>query len=155
MVAIIHGERIGRTGRLVVGCSAAVFDATGERVLITRRTDNGQWCLPGGHAEAGESVAEACEREILEETGLVVRVRRLIGVYSDPHRVAQYADGNRYHAITLNFEAERIGGELITSDETSAAGFYSPQEIAGMDFMMDLYDRIEDAFAGQEAAFIR
>ena len=155
MVAIIQGERIGKTGKLVIGCSAAIFDAARERVLITRRTDNGQWCLPGGHVEAGESVAEACVREILEETGLEVAVVRLIGIYSDPHRVAQYADGNRYHAITLNFEARVVGGSLRTSDETSEAGFYTPEEIAARDFMMPLYDRITDAFLGQEAAIIR
>jgi ADP-ribose pyrophosphatase YjhB (NUDIX family) len=155
MVAIIQGERIGKTGRLVLGCSAAIFDETRQKVLITRRTDNGQWCLPGGHVEAGESVAEACVREILEETGLKVEVVRLIGIYSDPHRVAQYADGNRYHAVTLNFEARVVGGSLCTSDETSDAGYYTAEEIAEMDFMMPLYDRIIDSFLGQEAAIIR
>jgi ADP-ribose pyrophosphatase YjhB (NUDIX family) len=44
-----------------LGCSAAIFDERG-RILLTRRADNGQWCLPGGRMESGESAAEACER---------------------------------------------------------------------------------------------
>jgi 8-oxo-dGTP pyrophosphatase MutT (NUDIX family) len=49
-----------------------VFDEERTKVLLTRRTDNGRWCLPGGGIDSGESAAEACEREALEETGLVV-----------------------------------------------------------------------------------
>lgn len=155
MVAILQGERIGKTGKLAVGCSAVIFDETRERVLIVRRTDNGQWCLPGGHMEAGESVAETCVREIYEETGLEVEVVRLTGVYSDPNRVAQYADGNRYHPVTLNFEARVIRGSLRSSEETSEMGYFTPQEIAAMDFMMHLYERVTDAFLGEAAAIIR
>lgn len=155
MVTIIQGERIGRTGELAVGCEAAIFDESGERILIIRRRDNGQWCQPGGHIEPGESVAEACAREVKEETGLEVEVVRLVGIYSDPHRVAQYADGNRYHAIVLSFEARVVGGSLHDSDESSEMGFYTMEEIAAMDYMMPLFNRIEDAFARQEAAVIR
>lgn len=155
MVAIIQGERIGRTGVLAVGCEAAIFDESGERILIIRRRDNGQWCQPGGHIEPGESVAEACAREVKEETGLEVEVVRLVGIYSDPHRVAEYADGNRFHAIVLSFEAQVIGGSLHDSDESSEMGFFTMEEIKRMDYMMPLFNRIEDAFAREEAAFIR
>ncbi len=129
MVAIIQGERIGKTGKLAVGCEAAIFDESGERILIIRRRDNGMWCQPGGHIEPGESVAEACAREVKEETGLEVEVVRLVGIYSDPHRVAEYADGNRFHAIVLSFEARVIGGSLHDSDESSEMGFFTPEEI--------------------------
>jgi 8-oxo-dGTP pyrophosphatase MutT (NUDIX family) len=44
----------------------------GERLLLTKRSDNGQWCLPGGGIDPGERPAEAAEREVLEETGLTV-----------------------------------------------------------------------------------
>ena len=81
MTQILYGERISKQGKIRLGCSAAMFDEHG-RILLTRRADNGQWCLPGGGMEPGESAAEACEREVLEETGLSVRVRRLVGVYS-------------------------------------------------------------------------
>jgi len=63
MTQVLYGERISRQGKIRLGCSAAIFDEQG-RIFLTRRTDNGQWCLPGGGMDAGESVAEACEREV-------------------------------------------------------------------------------------------
>jgi ADP-ribose pyrophosphatase YjhB (NUDIX family) len=154
-VKIIHGERVGRSGALLLCCSAVVFDRAGDKIVLTRRADNGRWCLPGGHVEAGESVAEACLREVQEETGLEVRLVRLTGVYSDPHRVVEYADGNRYHVVVLSFEAETAGGVLRTSSETTECGFFSRAEIESMDLMEHHAERIEDAFAGRTAAFIR
>lgn len=95
MAKYYEGDRIGRKGRLLLGCSATLFDEQRAKLLLTRRADNHRWCLPGGQVEAGESVTEACEREMWEETGLRVRVARLLGVYSSPHRLLEYADGIR------------------------------------------------------------
>ena len=151
----IYGERIGKLAILTPACSAVIFDSARTSVLLTRRTDNGRWCLPCGAMDPGESAAECCAREVLEETGLVVSVGRLLGVYSSPHRILEYADGNRRQGLTLSFEAEIIGGELGLSDETTAFGFFSPKQMESMDVMESSYDRVEDAFAGQEAAFVR
>ena len=151
----IYGERIGKLAILTPACGAVIFDSARTSVLLTRRTDNGRWCLPGGAMDPGESAAECCAREVLEETGLVVSVGRLLGVYSSPHRILEYADGNRRQGLSLSFEAEIIGGELGLSDETTAFGFFSPKQMESMDVMESSYDRVEDAFAGQEAAFVR
>jgi len=79
----------------------------------------------------------------------------LIGVYSDPHRVVEYEDGNRYHVVVLNFEGEAAGGGLRTSSETTECGFFSRGEIEEMDVMEHHRERIDDAFAEQMAAFVR
>lgn len=155
MAKVLHGERIGKTANLRVGCSATIFDETGERILLTRRTDNRRWCLPGGATDPGESVEETCVREVWEETGLQVRVVRLIGVYSSPDVVIKYADGNRWQVISLSFEAEVIGGELGLSDETTEVGYFTQVEIAAMDVMEHQLPRIADAWADEERAFIR
>lgn len=55
---VLIGERIGRLGKIRLGCSAAIFDESGTKVLLTQRADNGEWCLPGGLVEPGESVEE-------------------------------------------------------------------------------------------------
>ena len=89
MVKIVYGDRVGKQGKLTVGCTAIIFDPTRKKILLTRRQDNGRWCLPGGHMEAGENVSEACAREIWEETGLQARITRLIGIYSDPHMLLE------------------------------------------------------------------
>lgn len=155
MAKLLRGEGIGKTGKLRVGCSAVVFDAAREKILLTRRTDNGLWCIPGGAMDVGESAAQACEREMWEETGLRVRVTRLIGIYTSPDLVLEYSDGNRWQLVALSFEAQVIGGELGLSDETTAVGFFTPQEIGALDLMDHHRERIADALAGQTAAFVR
>ena len=88
----------------------------GGEMLLMQRSDNGQWGLPGGYVERGESVLDATAREVLEETGVVVAVDRLVGVYSDPARqVIAYPDGGRVQAVNLCFEARPVGeGEATT-----------------------------------------
>ena len=152
---LIYGERIGKLAKLTPACAAVIFDPTRQRVLLTLRSDNGRWCLPGGAIDPGESAAEACAREVLEETGLVVRVGRLVGVYSSPHRIIEYADGNRRQGLTLSFEAVPFGGELGLSDETTEAGYFTQEQMKAMDVMEPIYERVADAFAGEEAAFVR
>ena len=105
--------------------------------------------------DPGESASECCAREVLEETGLVVSVGRLIGVYSTPHRITEYADGNRKQALDLVFEAVRISGELSVSDETTKLGYFSPEQMKSMDVMELFHERVNDAFARKGAAFLR
>lgn len=105
--------------------------------------------------EPGESTFECCARELLEETGLVGRIGRLVGVYSSPHRIIEYADGNRRQGLTLIFEAEPIGGELCITDETTEVGYFSLEQMKCMDVMDPTREMVTDAFAGQEAAFVR
>lgn len=155
MVKIISGERIARQGRIFLGCCAVIFDEKREKILLTRRSDNGRWCLPGGQLEPGESVAEACTREVLEETGLTVHITKLIGTYSSPHRLHEYPDGNRFHIISLCFEAQPTAGDLSLSNETTEYGYFSPSEMETMDIMEPHVERIHDAFKANEQAFIR
>jgi ADP-ribose pyrophosphatase YjhB (NUDIX family) len=154
MTKVLYGERLGRQGQLRLGCSAIIFDEARQKVLLTKRTDNGQWCLPGGAMEAGESVTECCLREVLEETGLRVRLTRLVGVYSDPNQLVVYPDGNRVHVVVLNFEAEITNGEISLSNETTEIGFFTPEEIEGMQLLGRQKERIHDALVGQSATFV-
>ena len=155
MTRIIEGVRIGATAKLGPGCSAAIFDPTHTQIVLIRRTDNGRWCLPGGHMEAGESVTEACLREVWEETGLRVVLSALVGVYSNPHRVIEYADGNRYHIVTLHFAALPDSGTLTLGDETADIDYFSAAATAALDVMEHHRERIADSFTGQSLPFIR
>lgn len=155
MSKLVYGDRIGKDGQLRPGCSAIIYGENKEQVLLTRRSDNGRWCLPGGGMDPGESAAEACAREALEETGLIVRVGRLVGVYTTPNLVIVYADGNRIQPVAFSFEAEVIGGELTLSDETTEFGYFTLDEMKHMDLMEHHLERIIDAQAGQEAAIVK
>ena len=154
MTQILYGHRIGAQGKLRLGCSAAIFDNQGK-VLLTKRQDNGQWCLPSGGMESGESAAEACEREVLEETGLSVRVKRLVGVYSHPDQLTVYSETDKFQIVALHFEADVIGGELGLSDETSDFGYFTLAEIEELDMLGRHKERIIDTLANQKDAFLR
>ncbi len=154
MVKVIRGDRVGKQGRLAVGCSAVVLDSTGK-ILLIRRADNGRWAVPGGYMEPGESVTEACAREVWEETGIRVRVGRLTGVYNSPHIMVEYPDGNRFQLVMLCFAAEPVGGTLRTSEETTEVGYFSRADVENMDMSGFNRQRIDDALADQEIAFVR
>jgi ADP-ribose pyrophosphatase YjhB (NUDIX family) len=112
--------------------SAVVWRGPGcEELLLMQRSDNGHWGLPGGYVEPGESVVEAAQREVYEETGVRIRVGRLIGVYSDPNtQVIEYPDGRRVHAVNLCFEAVSLGQEEPTTPhETLALGFFEREAL--------------------------
>ena len=154
MTQVLYGERMSREGRLRLGCTAAIFDEQG-RIFLTRRTDNGQWCLPGGGMEPGESVAEACEREVWEETRLRVRVVRLVGVYSHPDQLVIYPDGNKAHIVALHFEAEMIDGTPALSNETTDFGYFSVEELAALDMFGRHQERILDTLEKRLHALIK
>ncbi len=152
---ILYGDRIGKTAELRVGCAAVVLDAPRQRVLLTRRTDNGLWCLPGGAMDAGESAPEAAIREVFEETGLVVEVTRLVGVYSTPDRVTRYPDGNTVQYLALCFEAVATGGELGLSDETIDVDWVRFDDMANLDIMANHDERVQDAVARHPHAVVK
>jgi len=155
MTHTLYGERIGKQGKLCLGYSAVLFDERHTKILLTRRTDNGMWCLPGGMIEAGESVAEGCEREVWEETGLRVCVIRLTGVYSDPHQVVVYPDGHQSHIVALNFEVELLSGQPSLSNETTCIDWFPVHEAVEMNLFHGHAERVRDTLAGKETAFIR
>ncbi len=151
MADVIQGDRVGKNAVLRPGASVIIFDDAREKVLLTRRADNGRWCLPGGGMDPGESAEETCVREALEETGLHVAVTRLVGIYTSPDLVVEYADGNVFQPVAFSFEAKIVGGELQLSDETTEFGYFGFSELGGVDLMEHHVERIEDARLGPGA----
>jgi 8-oxo-dGTP pyrophosphatase MutT (NUDIX family) len=154
MADLTIGDRVGRLGEIRCGAAAFIRDSEG-RILLTRRSDNGRWCLPGGHVDPGESVAEACIREVMEETGLAVEVIRMIGVYSSPDYLVSYPDGRRAQFVSVCLEARITSGSPAVSEETTEVGFFSLEEARRMDVMESHAQRIEDGILDREAAFVR
>jgi len=154
LTKIIYGDRIAKQGKIRLGCSAAIFDEE-RRVLLTRRKDNGQWCLPSGGVEPGESVAEGCEREVFEETGLSVKVKRFVGVYSHSDQLTVYSETDKFQIVALHFEAQVTGGTLGLSDETIDFAYFTMKEMEKLDMLGRHKERIVDTLADQPEAFIR
>ncbi len=97
-----------KANSIVVAVTAAVQNDRGELLLI-ERTDNGLWALPGGAQDIGESVVQAAQREVREETGLAVEITGLSGIYSDPRHVIAYGDGEVRQEFSLCFHARPVG----------------------------------------------
>lgn len=137
------------------GVAIVIFNKENQ-VLLQKRADVNLWGIPSGHVEPGETVEAAAVREVLEETGLKVKILRLIGVYSEPrYQVFQYPDGSVTHFVTCCFQAEVVGGDLTTSSpETLDLRYFScdnlPLNILKMDPLW-----LEDALAETTQAFIR
>jgi 8-oxo-dGTP pyrophosphatase MutT (NUDIX family) len=119
----------GKDLLIVPGAAAIVRDAHG-RVLVLKRSDDGQWDLPAGATDPGETPAETVQREVREESGLEVRATRIAGVFGGRAFRHTYPDGSRVEGLVTVFECERVGGELRHDDgEATAARFFAPDEM--------------------------
>ena len=154
MTWVIYGDGIGKAGELRLGSCAVIFSEDRRRVLLTRRMDNGLWCLPGGKMESGESVEECCRREVFEETGLEVRLRRLIAIYSNRDQLVIYPDDHKVQIVVLSFEAEITGGKLGLSDETTAAEYFTISDMESMPMHGRHLERVKDALLDQTTPII-
>jgi ADP-ribose pyrophosphatase YjhB (NUDIX family) len=94
-----------------------VHDAAGRLLLVRRANDpgRGQWSLPGGRVEPGESDVSAVARELHEETGLVVKVGSLIGSVQRPAPSGVF--------LIMDYQAEVVGGHLTAGDDATAAAW--------------------------------
>lgn len=141
--------------KLAPSAAAFVQDDQG-RVLLQKRADNGYWGLPAGHADVGESISETAVRETFEETGFIIKVDRLVGVYSDPtlFGVMRYPDGGITQFVSLCFACTITGGAIKISDESTDIGFFALDALPAP--LLESHKiRIADAVANQVAAFVR
>jgi ADP-ribose pyrophosphatase YjhB (NUDIX family) len=152
VITLAHGS--GRALAVRVSASAVILDGK-RQVLLQQRSDGGQWGLPGGGVEIGERVQDTVVREVREETGLVVRPLRLVGVYSEPKlQVVRYPDGNVWHYVTLCFECRVVRGRLTTCEETLALAYYPVHRLPRA-ILPHHRIRIRDALARRPAPFVR
>jgi mutator protein MutT len=114
--------------RPVLGVGAVIFDE--DRVLLIRRAHApllGEWSLPGGAVEVGETLEAATAREILEETGLVVEVRRLVEVVDRIHR---RDDGRvEYHFVIADYLCVPVGNCLVAGSDAADARWVPVTEL--------------------------
>jgi 8-oxo-dGTP diphosphatase len=133
-------DRIIKTPHVTV--DAVVMDK-GKILLVKRKNIPfiGQWALPGGFVERGETLKAAVSREALEETGLKVVPQKIIGIYDDPKR-----DPLRGHVVTVGFLCKLMGGRLRPQfEEVKETRFFPVQEISRLKIAFDHRKIITDA----------
>ncbi len=114
------------------------------KIILARRQDTEKWSLPGGIVDWGEDLLHCAQRELLEETGFtLVRVERLVGVYSSPDR------DPRFHAITVAIAVEVSGSAQITDTaEILEVKAFEPSAIPLDRLSHDHSQQLQDYFNG-------
>jgi ADP-ribose pyrophosphatase YjhB (NUDIX family) len=123
-----HDPAAPKANSLVPGGSALVTDQHG-RILMQRRTDSGNWSLPGGVMDIGETLQQCVIREVKEETGLDITITGLLGIYTDPAHVIAYADGEVRQEFNITYLAHVTGGTITVSNESTEVRFIDPTEL--------------------------
>ena len=139
---------------LVPSVNALVINDDGALLLI-KRTDNGNWSLPGGAIDLGETVREAAVRETLEETGIQCEITGLSGIYSNPGHVIEYtSNGEVRQEFTILLIAKPISGEPTTSDESSHVEWVDPRDLDEYKMHPSMHARVERHLAGQTETYL-
>ena len=128
---------------LVVGSSAVVCDDEG-RILLQKRSDSGNWALPGGSMDIGETLAQCAIREVKEETGFDIRIDRIVGIYSDPDHVFAYDNGEVRQEFSICLAGIIVGGRLLVSRESTAVQFFSTPDLPDLQIHESIRIRIRD-----------
>jgi len=137
--ALAQAERFGQLRPTCPACgyvhffdpkvAAAVFVEDGRRILLVKRgmePEVGKWALPAGYVDAWEDPREAAVREVAEETGLEVRLTRLVDVFHSTTRPGA--------SIIIVYAAVMTGGALCPHDDADAAAWFGPDEIPELAF---------------------
>jgi len=123
----------------------------GREVLLVKRAHPpraGEWSLPGGRLELGESLVDGVRREVREETGIDVSVGPLVEVFDRVHRDA---DGRvRYHFVIADYLCRPIGGVLAAGDDAADARWVPRGAVAGLGVHAHALAVIEKAFAAHQ-----
>lgn len=104
---------------MVPSVNVVIADDAG-RILMICRTDNGNWAVPGGAIDLGESMVDAAIRETREETGIECEITGLVGIYTDPRHVIHYTSNDEVRQeFSIVLVGRAVGGEPRVSDESS------------------------------------
>lgn len=121
-----------------------------NKILLVKRgkpPSQGKWAIPGGKVRLGESLLQACERELLEETGIATRARAPIFVFD---LIAEGAQAIAYHYVIVDVYASYVSGNIKPGDDATDAAWFTREELTRTDlddntrrFLNDWWPRLK------------
>jgi len=125
----------------IVAAGGLVTNSQGQ-VLLIKSPRYGDWEFPGGQVEESETIPHALEREVFEETGIVVRVKSLVGIYSNTRKPS---------IVNMDFICEYISGEPATSAESTQVEWVDRDEALSRVKREAIYKRLKNMldFSGE------
>jgi ADP-ribose pyrophosphatase YjhB (NUDIX family) len=143
-----------KANSLVPSVNVVVVNDAGE-ILLIRRTDNGNWAVPGGAIDLGESVAQAAVRETLKEFGIECAITGIVGIYSDPRHVILYTSNDEARQeFSIVLTATLLSGAPALSSESSQVRWVPESELSGYTMDRSMRIRINDFLARNESPVI-
>jgi len=159
---VTTGERIDyldysaapRATSVVPSANVIVVNDQGE-ILMIRRTDNGNWAVPGGGMDLGESITDTAVRETREETGIACEITGLVGIYTNPRHVILYtSNGEVRQEFSIFFTSRPVSGELRPSSESSEPQWVSPNVIPSLRMHPSMRQRIQHYLDKQPGPYL-
>jgi 8-oxo-dGTP pyrophosphatase MutT (NUDIX family) len=138
-----NDPRAPKPNSLVPACGILAVDDDG-RILLQRRRDTGQWAIPMGKMELGETPTGCGIRETHEETGVLTEVTGILGVYSDPAHIVAYTDGEIRQEYEVILLGRPVSGTPQANDEASDAAWFTPGELGALDIHPTQWRQLRD-----------
>lgn len=112
----------------IVGIGAVIVN-DGKALIVKRANDpyKGQWSIPGGRVELGETLAEAVQREIREEAGLEVRIGPVLEIFE---RIERTSERIQHHFVIVDYLCTCVGGELCAGDDADDVAWVTVEQLA-------------------------
>jgi ADP-ribose pyrophosphatase YjhB (NUDIX family) len=143
-----------KANSLVPSVNVVVTNGNSD-VLLIQRSDNGNWALPGGAIDLGESMAEAAIRETLEESGITCTITGLVGIYTDPKHIILYtSNGEARQEFSIVLTAAARGGQPTPSSETSRVVWAPRVDLDNYQMDRSMRMRVEHYLAGQSSPYL-
>lgn len=119
---------VGHQPIILVGAVVVMADEQGRILLQERKFPKGAWGLPGGLMELGETTEGVARREVLEETGLIVKDLKLIDIYSGPGTYSVAENGDEFYCVTVAYYTNQFEGKLVVNQKELISCSFLPQE---------------------------
>jgi ADP-ribose pyrophosphatase YjhB (NUDIX family) len=139
---------------LVPSANAVVVNDRGE-ILLIRRTDNGNWSLPGGAMDIGERIGDTAVREVREETGIECEILGLVGIYTNPSHLLEYtSNGEVRQEFSIVYRARAVGGEPTPSSESSEVRWVAAEDLRDHVMHPSMRQRIDHYLEGRDQPYL-